>query len=71
MTVIWSFLSFCGFIFLHLVLVARAVDMAIMMVIGAVSASLGGRLLQGFLDGLPPEVFGHDLRLLNRLSNRS
>ena len=71
MTVIWSFLSFCGFIFLRLVLVARAVDMAIVMMIGAVGASLRGRLLQGFLDGLPSEVFGHDLRLLNWLSNRS
>lgn len=45
MTIIWSFLSFCGFIFLHLVLVARAVGMAIMMLIGAVGASLGRRLL--------------------------
>ena len=70
MTVFLSFLSFCGFIFLHLVGVARAVGMAIMMVVGAVGASLRGRLLQGFLNGLPSEVFGHDLRLLNWLSNR-
>ena len=70
MTVFLFFLSFCGFIFLHLVGVARAVGMAIMMMVGAVVASLRGRLLQGFLNCLPPEVFGHDLRLLNRLSNR-
>ena len=71
MTVILSFLSFCGFIFLHLVGVASAVDMAVMVKVGAMGAPLRRRLLQGFLDGLPTEVFGHDLRLLNGLSDRS
>ena len=71
LTVILSFLSFCGFIFLHQVWVARAVDVAVMVMVGAMGAPLRRRLLQGFLDSLPTEVFGNDLRLLNGLSDRS
>ena len=47
MAVFGLFLNFCGFIFLHFVLVAAGVNRLVMMlvvlIIGAIGASLGGR----------------------------
>ena len=68
--IIRPFLIFCGFVVKIVVVVDIAVN-GVPKPWLALSTPLGGRRLQGLLNGLSAEVFWHDLRLLNRLSNRS